>query len=95
MELDLVRLRTEFEKIAASELVEHHSFAEGHDEIPYLNFTFGTDDADALWELIRARLYDDEDFGGHMRRASMALCSSDAGWDDYTILYHFDPDAMR
>jgi hypothetical protein len=75
--------------------VQHHSFAEGQDKGPYLNFTFGTDDADALWELIQARVYGDEGFGGHMRRASMALCSSDAGWDDYTILYHFNPEVAR
>jgi hypothetical protein len=91
--LDLVRLRAEFEQIAASELVQHHRFAEGQDKGPYLNFTFGTDDAGALWQLIRARIYDDEGLGDQMRRASMALCSSDAGWDDYTILYHFNPEA--
>jgi hypothetical protein len=47
--------------------------------------------AAALWDLLRSRFYDDSEFGPHMRKASMALCSSDEGWDDYVILYHFDP----
>jgi hypothetical protein len=47
--------------------------------------------AAALWDLLRSRFYDDSEFGRHMRKASMALCSSDEGWDDYVILYHFDP----
>jgi hypothetical protein len=26
-----------------------------------------------------------------MRVASMAMCSSEAGWASYLLLYHFDP----
>jgi hypothetical protein len=38
--------------------------------------------AAALLDLLRSRFYDDSEFGPHMRKASMALCSSDEGWDD-------------
>lgn len=57
----------------------------------YLNFTFGSSNAAALWRRIRERLYEDGALGPHMRAASMAMCSSEAGWDDYLQLYHFDP----
>jgi hypothetical protein len=60
-----------------------------------MNFTFGTEHAASLWRLIQARLYDDEVLGPHMRAASMVMCSSTTGWDDYLLLYHFDPGVKR
>jgi hypothetical protein len=89
--LDLARLREAFEAVLASGLVEHHSFTEGVDKGPYFNATFGTTQAAALWQFVRSRFYEDDVLGPHMRRASMALCSSEEGWDDYALLYHFDP----
>ena len=53
---------------------------------------FGTTQAAALWRVVRSRFYEDSEFGPHMRKASMAMCSSEQGWDDYALLYHFDPD---
>jgi hypothetical protein len=89
--LDVERLSAAFADIAVMEdLVQHHHFDRGEDKGPYLNFTFGTLRAAELWRHIRTRLYEDDDFGPHLRAASMALCSSEEGWDDYFLLYHFD-----
>ena len=89
--MDVAKVTAAFESVLASELVEHHGFNQGIDKGPYLNFTFGTTRAPDLWRLIRSRLYDDAELGPHMRKSSMAMCSSDDGWDDYALLYHFDP----
>jgi hypothetical protein len=90
-ELDMDRLSAAFADVLISGLVAHHSFSHGSDKGPYFNFTFGTADAAALWKLIRARFYESDEFGVQMRKASMAMCSSEHGWDDYALLYHFDP----
>jgi hypothetical protein len=90
--LDVERLVDAFAVIAAmQDVVEHHQFDRGHDGVAYLNFTFGTRYSAALWRLVQTRLYEEEEFGPHMRAASMAMCSSEKGWDDYLLLYHFDP----
>jgi hypothetical protein len=90
--LDIDRLMAACTDIAAKkDLVDHHQFDRGHDKVLYLNFTFGTRHAAALWRLLRTRLYEDEELGAHMCAASMAVCSSTEGWDDYLLLYHFDP----
>jgi hypothetical protein len=86
---DIVR---EFHVIAGmTDLVKHHAFDDGHDSVPYFNFTFGTQDAKALWNVVQDHLYNNERYGGWMRQASMAMCSSEQGWDDYVLLCHFDP----
>ena len=89
--IDVAAVTAAFASILASPLVEHHAFNQGVDKGPYLNFTFATTRAGELWQLIRSRLYDDPELGPFMRSASMAMCSSNEGWDDYALLYHFDP----
>ena len=81
----------EFEAIGSiTGLVKHHTFDSGNDRGAYFNFTFGTPNANELWQVIQSRLYSGT-FSNHMRHASMAMCSSEEGWDDYLLLYHFDP----
>ncbi len=81
-----------FEEIAAmTDLVEHHAFNSGDDKGPYFNFTFGTAHARRLWTVIKDRVYANPEIGHHMSRASMAMCSSETGWDWYDLLFHFDP----
>lgn len=89
--IDMAGVLAEFEAIAsATELVKHHSFNSGDEQGGYFNFTFGTTDARNLWQLIQSRLYNSAYLSTHMRQASMAMCSSEEGWDDYLMLYHFD-----
>ena len=90
--IDMPAIQAMFAAIATEKgLVEHHAFNHGVDDGPYFNFTFGTLDARTLWQRIRRDLYEDPGAGPHMRRASMAVCSEETGWDDYDLLYHFDP----
>jgi hypothetical protein len=90
MEID--RICATFTDLAALvDLVQHHQFDSGQDNGPYLNFTFGTNEAAALWRVIWSRLYEEAALGPRMRAASMAMCSSEEGWANYLLLYHFDP----
>jgi hypothetical protein len=90
--IDMSQVTAAFELIAGdSELVKHHSFDHGYDKAPYFNYTFGTPDAGRLWQIVRKNLYSSRELTPHMRRASMAVCSSEEGWDEYLLLYHFDP----
>jgi hypothetical protein len=82
----------EFADIATStNLVANRSFESGDDKGPYFNFTLAGPRPLALWEEIWRRLYDNAEVGPGMRRASMAVCSDEAGWHDYLQLYHFNP----
>jgi hypothetical protein len=86
------RIRAGFQEIATmSGLVAHHAFDDGDDDGRYFNFTFGARDAKQLWRVIQDRFYNSGEFGLHMRRSSMAMCSSESGWDTYLLLFHFDP----
>ena len=90
--IDMAGVLAEFEAVVSETgLVKNHAFESGDDEGAYFNFTFGTHDAKKLWQLIQSRLYNSGNFSDHMRQASMAMCSSEEGWDDYLLLYHFDP----
>jgi hypothetical protein len=90
--INMDKVSVAFESIATmGDLVEHHSFDSGEQNGPYFNFTFGTPDALQLWRVIEARVYGDEKLGPHMRKASMVMCSSPSGWNDYLIVFHFDP----
>lgn len=94
--IDIDEVSAAFERITAmSELVKHHSFDSGEQDGPYFNFTFGTPDALQLWRVIEARVYGSEEIGPHMRKASIALCSSESGWNEYRTLFHFDPAVPR
>ena len=90
--IDVERITAAFSAIAAlTDLVQHHAFVSGNDKGAYFNYTFGTARARELWRRIRSDVYGSGEIGLQMRRASMAMCSSEAGWDDYLLLYHFDP----
>ena len=80
-----------FNVIAAmTHLVEHHAFDGGDDNGVYFNYTFRTQRARDLWHVVRTKI-NNREFGVHMGRASIAVISSEAGWDEYLLLHHFDP----
>ena len=89
-DLDLGEVKRLFGEIKVSSLVDKSAFDEGMDQIRYLNFTFGTDDAKSLWKEIQRILYENGTVGEGLARCSMAMCSSEEGWDDYILLHHFD-----
>ena len=90
--IDMDAICDAFTAIASdSDLVAHHVFDSGKDRGAYFNFTFGALKPLAVWREIQSRLYEARDTGAHMKRASMAMCSAEDGWDDYLQLFHFDP----
>lgn len=72
------------------DLVQRHSFDNGHDDGAYYNFTFGTTKARELWLAIRESIFNDPRFSSHMADAAIAVCSGNDGWADYVLLCHWD-----
>src|SRR5882724_546381 len=90
--INMSQVSAQFEDLLQlSDLVAHHDFNSGNDREPYFNFTFGTKRAGDLWREIQERFYRGGELAAHMRRASMAMCSSEEGWNDYLLLFHYDP----
>ena len=90
--MDMSEVLAAFQAIAdTSAFVKHHAFDNGDGQGPYFNFTFGTTDAKRFWQIVRERFYISGEIANHMRQSSMAMCSSEAGWDDYLLLHHYDP----
>lgn len=81
------------EAIASTpKLVDCHSFDCGEDQGPYFNFTFGATYPLQLWETIQTCIYGNKGLDPHLRRSSTVVCTGEDGWDDYLLLFHFDPD---
>jgi hypothetical protein len=92
-ELDLLMLREQVEAIGNTEpSVLRFKIDEGEDEGRYLNLAFKTSDRAALWRAVEARLYEHPQLGPSLRLSSMTLCTGDEGWDDYLVLWHFNPE---
>ena len=88
----LASLRRECESLAASligSLGVH--FEKGEDEGKYLNIVFGSHAPQNLWPHIKAALYNSALHGKVLHSQSMALRTGEDGWNDYVLLYHFDP----
>ena len=66
-------------------------FEEGEDEGNYLNIIFGSYAPQELWPHIKAALYQSAMHGQVLGANSMALRTGEDGWNDYVLLYHFDP----
>ena len=90
-DLDIEKVRKLFEEIKNNALVEHYHFDEGEDKGRYMNFTYNSNDAQSLWKTIKNKVYENQYVGGTLVKCSMAMCSSEEGWDDYILLHHFDP----
>jgi hypothetical protein len=94
--MDVAAVEARFAEVALHRpLVQQHQFDRGHDKVEYLNFTFGTDDLEGLWRYIWEALFRDQQFRGPMEVASIVTCEGEHGWDDYLLLYHFDPAVKR
>ena len=95
-DLKMEEVQAAFEAIAEmSSLVRHHQFDDGFDRTRYFNFTFGTEDLKGLWAMIQSTIYSNPVLAEPMAISSMAVCTGEHGWDDYHLLFHFDPDESR
>ena len=91
-ELDLTLLRELFEHLGNTEATAlRYRWEEGDDNGKFVNLAFKTSDRSALWAVVEAELYGHPVLGDLLGKASMALCTGDNGWDDYLLLYHFNP----
>lgn len=90
-DLDMEMAKQLFGALEAHPLAEKYQFDEGIDNGPYLNFTYGTNDAPLLWAVIQKEIYAHSMLGERLLECSMAMCSSEQGWDNYVLVHHFDP----
>ena len=58
----------------------------------YLNLVFAVESPVDLWSELRMALLESPEFGDALRSASMCISTGADGWNDYRLLYHFDPD---
>jgi hypothetical protein len=91
--LDLVLLRQVFDHIGKTEqTVIRSRWEEGDDNGQYVNLAFKTSDRAGLWAVVEAELFGHPVLGELLGKSSMALCTGDDGWDDYLLLFHFNPE---
>jgi hypothetical protein len=91
-DIDMARVRELGEVVATDKtLVSRYAVVEGEDKGPYSNLMFETSELKRLWGLLQDTLYKDEQVGSAMSKASMAMCEGSDGWNNYLLLYHFDP----
>jgi hypothetical protein len=90
-ELDIEETKRIIEELRGNLLVEKCSFDEGYDKRRYLNFTLGTNNAKSLWDVIQRTFFEHNIVGKQLAKCSIVVCSSEEGWDNYILLYHFDP----
>lgn len=89
--IDIGRVRDLCTQLASDKaLIERHGVIEGDDEGPYLNLMFETSNAAEFWKKFETKVYADPAVGALMRRASLATCTGESGWDDYLLLHHYD-----
>ncbi|WP_269532934.1 hypothetical protein [Chitinimonas sp. BJYL2] len=72
-------------------LITSFAMETGDDEGPWVNLMFETDHAAKVWPILQAAFYPANAFGDRMRASSMAMCTGEEGWEDYLLLYHYDP----
>jgi hypothetical protein len=90
--IDMWRVRALGEAVAADRnLVSRFAVVDGEDTGPYTNLLFETAELQELWSQLQETLYNDEQIGPALAQASMAMCEGNDGWNDYLLLYHFDP----
>ena len=95
-DLKMEEIQAAFESIAGmASLVRHHQFDDGFDKTRYFNFTFGTEDLKGLWAVIQSTIYRNPALAEPMAKSSIAVCTGENGWDDYLLLFHFDPNESR
>ena len=93
--VDVAVVREGMSAIALLNGVAESWVDEGDDEGPYVNFSFSSADIAALWAHVQATMAADTELGNALRAASMVMCEGERGWDDYLLLYHFDPSVER
>ena len=93
--LDLDSLKTQCRNLTAALApdVEFHSEEKDGNE-PYLNLRFKVKNLEAVWPELWAALYESKQFKADLRNGSLVVCTGTDHWNDYRLLYHFDPTVL-
>ena len=75
---------------STSPLVTRRSIDEGFDAGPYFNFTFETENLKELWAVVQSKVLANDTLAP-LAKASIIACEGNIGWNDYLLLFHFDP----
>lgn len=59
----------------------------GDEDGPYVHIAMDTEDLPGLWSQLRAVWRADS----NLARCSIVVAEGQAGWDDYLLLHHFEP----
>jgi hypothetical protein len=62
--------------------------SEGDDGGQFINIDIDADNVAAIWLHLRTELQKND----ALANCSIVCCQGQAGWDDYLLLHHFDPD---
>lgn len=66
----------------------------GYNGANYININCETNNVRALWSLIKNEFYNDGHIGSMLEDATIVMCESDNGQDDYLLLHHFDKNEL-
>lgn len=56
-----------------------------------VNLNFFTEDVQRCWRDLEQGVLNDAALGEWVRQNAIVVCEGDQGWDDYLLLWHFDP----
>jgi hypothetical protein len=91
--LNIDRLSKECEVVAKlTKGIRGLGITEGEDGGKYLNIVFATEHPVDSWRMLKEALLESMEFGAALKASCMCMCTGNAGWDDYLLLYHFDPE---
>jgi len=91
-ELAVSRLSEECNVIAKkTKGIRGIEITEGEDDGPYLNIVFAAENPIDAWHKVKAALLESAKFDASLKASCMCMCTGENGWDDYLLLYHFDP----
>jgi hypothetical protein len=95
-DLDAGILLSQFEGLSNGRgWIRKRSVKHGFDKQPYIHLVFETDYPKLFWKMLREAIDQADGYGPSMRAASFVICEGKAGWDDYLMLHHYDPDTSR
>jgi hypothetical protein len=93
--LNVTRLSEECEAIAKqTKSIRGIGITEGEDDGKYLNIVFVTENPIESWRKLKEALLESTEFGSSLKASCLCMCTGKTGWDDYLLLYHFDPEAL-
>jgi hypothetical protein len=90
--LDVARLAEVCEGVARrTSGIRGINISEGEEDGAFVNILFAAMDPLASWPALKEALLESAEFGEALKVSCMCVCTGDDGWDDYLLLYHFDP----